>query len=511
MLELRNWYRERLSTRIAALEEARKGLRRKSTESADSLRRIAHSLRGSGATYGFPEITEAARELEEASEQELGARAETLIVTLREAAAGGKGTRTGILVVEDDEEQSKFACEALGGPGFDLYEARTAAQAQAILEEKEVSLILLDLILPDSDGRNFLVKLRDRLATAAIPVVVLTVKNASQVRAECLALGADDFLEKPVPREKLKALVHDRLQKGSEIARELRRDPLTGLPNRAAFHEMFQRLRYGISPSPDVLSLGLLDLDNFASINDDYGPAMADQILRRAAALISRALRTTDFVARWSGSEFVVLFPKTEAVGAATALEKAQKVIRKESLPTGEGTSVQVSFSAGVAQVNEGARVEEVVAEADRYLYQAKSSGSERIVAAGDQVAVPRKRILVAEDDELIRLVVKRLLEREGYEVLPTVDGRAALEAAQADSCSMVVSDVRMPRMDGFELLTRLRQLPAYARVPIVMLTAMGSEEDVVRGYELGADDYIVKPFSSAELMARIRRLLKRY
>jgi diguanylate cyclase (GGDEF)-like protein len=509
MLELRTWYRERLSTRIAALEKARAELKRPSPESIESIRRIAHSLRGSGATYGFPEITEVARGLEEAEEEQLTSWLDRLLATLRQAAAQGRVGRAGILIIEDDEEQSRFYEDSLAAPGRDFYVARTAAQAQSFLEEKEISLILLDLVLPDTDGRNLLLKLRDRLATAAIPVVVITVKNASQVRDECLALGADDFLEKPVTRESLEGTVSARLRSGSDMARELRRDPLTGLPNRASFHEFFHRARCAAMTAREPLTVGLLDMDTFKQVNDLFGHAMGDQVLRRVAAILSRTLRGTDFLARWGGEEFVAVFPKTDAAGAVKAFQKALAAVRGEPFSLPDGRTLQVTFSAGVAQVSEDMGAEEAVNEADRYLYLAKEAGRNRVLCPNDTLEVPRRSVLLVEDDELIRLVVHRLLEREGYQVTTAGDGSAALAAALETSYQMVVTDVQMPRMNGLELLQRLRQVPGYARVPVVVMTSTGNEEDVARGYELGADDYIVKPFSSAEFVSRVRRLLK--
>jgi DNA-binding response OmpR family regulator len=152
----------------------------------------------------------------------------------------------------------------------------------------------------------------------------------------------------------------------------------------------------------------------------------------------------------------------------------------------------------------------EAIAEADRCLSLARRVGKERILSSADAVSCPRQRVLIAEDDELVRLALRRLLEQEGFEVTATEDGAAALDAAQSGLYSLVVSDVRMPRLDGYELLSCLRRMPALSQTPVVLLTAMGSEQDIARGLDLGADDYIVKPFSSVELAARLRRLLKK-
>lgn len=116
-------------------------------------------------------------------------------------------------------------------------------------------------------------------------------------------------------------------------------------------------------------------------------------------------------------------------------------------------------------------------------------------------------RILLVEDDESLRTVVKDALEREGYDVTPTGDGQDALERALARRFELVILDLMLPGMDGYDVCARLRE--AGRDVPIVMLTARGREEDRVRGLDLGADDYVVKPFSLKELLARVRARLR--
>ena len=510
MRELKIWYRDRLPARISALESARTALELRDPDAVDSLRRIAHQLRGSGATYGFPEISDTARHLEEAPEGELLGSAILLIDTLRAVVERGSEERCSILIVEDDVDLAQFTKTLLAGPGRDIHLAHTGAQAQAILERHDISLILLDLILPDMDGRNLLAKLRERVATAVVPIIVMTVKSAAQARAECLALGADEYFEKPVDPDVLQLAVLGRLRTGSDLLREFRRDPLTGMPNRAAFHEAFERARYVASVAAEPLSVAMIDIDHFQIVNDSCGRSVGDQVLRRVAAVIAQSLRGSDMVARWSGEEFAVMFPTTDPAGAAQGLNKALQALRAESFPAGEGRSLQITFSAGIAPVLEGMSVEDALTEAERHLYLAKQSGLDRVVTPADKVDAPRVKVLIAEDDELIRLVIRRLLEREGYEVTTCDNGSAALASAYENTYSMILSDILMPQLDGFELLRRLRGLPETERTPIVMLTSMGKDQDVHRGFELGADDYIVKPFSSSELLSRVRRLMKR-
>jgi DNA-binding response OmpR family regulator len=119
----------------------------------------------------------------------------------------------------------------------------------------------------------------------------------------------------------------------------------------------------------------------------------------------------------------------------------------------------------------------------------------------------PVRRVLVVDDDDDIRLLLEQLLSAAGYQVQTAQDGRAALRAFHASPTDVVVLDLSMPELDGFETLDRLRDL---SDVPVILLTARSGEIDKVRGFRAGADDYVVKPFGRQELLARIEALLRR-
>jgi two-component system, OmpR family, response regulator ResD len=116
-------------------------------------------------------------------------------------------------------------------------------------------------------------------------------------------------------------------------------------------------------------------------------------------------------------------------------------------------------------------------------------------------------RVLVVEDDSTVAEVVRRYLEREGFAVEVVGDGRDALTSADKHSPDIVVLDIMLPGLDGLEVC---RELRSRTPVPVIMLTARGNEEDRVVGLELGADDYVSKPFSPRELTARVKAVLRR-
>jgi len=122
---------------------------------------------------------------------------------------------------------------------------------------------------------------------------------------------------------------------------------------------------------------------------------------------------------------------------------------------------------------------------------------------------MPAKKttILAADDDPQLLRLISRNLQLEGYDVLSASDGQQALELIENNSLDLVLLDVMMPKMDGFTVCYRVREFSA---VPIIIITARGQDQDKVRGLDLGADDYLTKPFSVDELLARVRAVLRR-
>ena len=119
----------------------------------------------------------------------------------------------------------------------------------------------------------------------------------------------------------------------------------------------------------------------------------------------------------------------------------------------------------------------------------------------------PNQTVLVVDDEDMVREVVSAYLTREGYATIEATDGKAALEAVERHRPDLIVLDVMLPLVDGYTVLSELRKQTA---VPVILLTARSQEVDRVLGLELGADDYVVKPFSPRELTARVKSVLRR-
>ncbi|MEO8138585.1 MAG: response regulator [Gemmatimonadota bacterium] len=501
-----------LAGALAALESLLGGLAEpaQAEEAHASVDRILHSLLLGGAFDTQTELRASALEIlaqpTAGLAVSLGAFTARLSRSARAHTSRDSGT---VLIVEDDSLFAKRIESALDAVGCRVRVAATAAEARRLLQTEQISLLVLDLILPDGDGRSILLELRSDPRTAALPVFVVSARLGTQTKAECFALGADAYFDKPVDVEAFSVAVEARLERNSDQTLTARRDPVTGLPNRAAFLEAVARLRE-TSPAGTAFSLAVLDLDHFRWIAETWGRQFSDSVLRRAGVRLALALRQAAVFARWDGAEFIALFTRRSPAEAGTALEQALGVLRRIDFRPGEDAPLTVTFSAGVAEIRADEAIEDAIAEGDRLRYVAKESGRNRVVSASGHDLVPIRRILLAEDDPNVSRLVSRHLRNEGFDVVTFPDGEQALANAPSLGLSLIVSDLEMPKLDGLGFLRGIRQHPELRHLPVMMLTAMGDESYIVRAFELGADDYVLKPFSMREVTARMRRLLHR-
>jgi len=383
-------------------------------------------------------------------------------------------------------------------------------QADAAIHTASPDLVVLDLMLPAEDVRDLLARIRATPAATSIPVVVISPLVEPNIKRDCMALGADHFLEKPCDLELLAAMVTSAVGRRRILSETHTADALTGLINRAAFEEVFKSMHAVMARVGSPLSLALLDLDRFKSVNDVYGHAAGDEVLRRWSAILSSTLRAADTIARWGGEEFVVLFVDTDTAGAHTALAKAQDALRDEVFTTKIGDLSGVTFSAGLVPVLRDSGLDATMPRADRLLYVAKRSGRDMVATESSDLEARRLDVLLVEDDQDMARHVSALLEAHGYAVEHHGTGESALSISGDRRVSLVVLDALLPGIDGPDVLRSIRRQARNRTTPVMMLTAVEAEEAIEAAFDLGIDDYVTKPFKEREFLARVRRLVGR-
>lgn len=501
-----------LSAHLEGLEAAAEGFGSDPSAGA-SVRRIARSLTTAAHSRGLGEIAAGAAAIRKASDAQLARSVANFLDRIEDLRDDFDVDEVHILIVEDNKTVAAATRAYLTAPGRHLHVAECAWDAETILADLEIDLVVLDLILPDRDGRDLLVQMREQPRTATVPVIVLSSKGGSVARAECLAVGANDFIEKPADPKALRAAVAKQLRHVKERF-DAMRDGLTGLPNRAGITAEYERLRQDAGTSVAPLAVAILALDSLGPTIAEMGGGAGDRLLLEVSAAVHGSFGPADSLGRWEAAELVALLPGRTAEDARRVLEHTVGTLSAgDKLTEYSDAGVELALSGGVALVEGDQDLREAVSAAKRSLYQAKSTpkpSSPKLTILTDDapLTLGLQRILLVEDDRVTATLLHHRLIRDGHEVMDFLNGEEAFEWATAEDFDLAILDVKVPGMDGFELLERLRKVPRYADVPIIMLTGMGSEADVIRGLELGADDYMLKPFSPSELLARVRRLL---
>jgi diguanylate cyclase (GGDEF)-like protein len=222
-------------------------------------------------------------------------------------------------------------------------------------------------------------------ARAGLPIVGFTVLFLASARS--LNDRADrEHKELEGLRQELERRVEERtlaLTEASErLAEASRTDELTGLPNRRGFLEASEGALARARRSRLPLSLAIADIDHFKRVNDTWGHAAGDAVLREVAATIRASLRAQDLVARWGGEEFILLLPDTPAAGAVHVAGSIRVAVAARGVEHG-GIEIRVRVSFGVAEHRQGDDLDSTLARADAALYRAKQEGRDRVVGAG--------------------------------------------------------------------------------------------------------------------------------
>lgn len=478
---------DRLVRHLAALEAARGLLTTRFNEGVETARRVAYALHRLADASGNEAMASAADQLAGAEDADIPRRLAALIEILRLEVDEVSVPRGTILLVEDDLPPARLLAHSLNRRGWNVAIAVSAAEAEDTMASHQISVIVLDLVLPDADGRNLLLRLKEDRRSAGIPVYIASARSDAHVRAECLALGAAGFLPKPVDADQLLQLLAGDGGLNHSAPRERVAKP-SGSADRAALVSAFEAAK----DSPRVVAL----------IGAAGPGASGPDAIERLGNLLVGSINVESVVARWNADHLAVLFLGDDIASARGSLEGVARELSSSS----QG---MLGLAAGIVETDPQGNLEDTFNQAGHLLYLAQNSPDLAVVSSVEDIPTPKINVLLAEDDEVAaKLLIYRLTREPGFAVTHCGDGIEALEAARNGHFHLGIFDVNMPGMDGFDLLTRLREMPEYSDVPIVMLTSLGSEKDVVRGLQLGANDYVVKPFSPAELLARVRRLL---
>lgn len=281
-------------------------------------------------------------------------------------------------------------------------------------------------------------------------------------------------------------------------------DVLTSVRNRRYYEEKLRSARMNAG-------VAMIDLDDFRVFNDTCGRHAGDLALGAVAAAIRGGIRSTDELVRLGCDKFVAVMPNIPSDDFACRLRHVSDAVHATIVPGHE--HVSLTACVGGVRIN-GETVDEGVSRAVQLLSHAKAKPG-TVVTDSDAIETfqsEKPSVLIVDDSEMNRIILNEMLKDE-YRVLEADNGRTALDMVDryGDELSLVLLDIIMPGMNGFEVLGELSRRTVADSLPVIMISSEDSDDVVLRAYELGASDYINRPFNARVVRRRVSNTIRLY
>jgi two-component system cell cycle response regulator len=295
-----------------------------------------------------------------------------------------------VAIVDDDSAIRRLVRLYLKRSGYDVVECATGEEARQQLSTVPWDLVILDRRLPDMDGVVLCQQLKSNPELRNRYIIMLTGEDDQEDKVQGLDLGADDYITKPFQAPELLARIRagkrivDLQKELMETNRRLEllsiTDGLTKLHNHRHFQDELARAFEESVRYERPLSLAIVDLDFFKKVNDSYGHAIGDEVLKAVSRIFQTSIRTTDLAARYGGEEFALMLPETNLEEAVVFAEKIRSLVETTPIETPAG-SISATVSIGVSTVPHSRihSAKELVVAADKALYRAKRNGRNQV------------------------------------------------------------------------------------------------------------------------------------
>jgi len=397
-----------------------------------------------------------------------------------------------ILVVDDDPIVRKLLGSVFEKLGMKVIALERGAELRPeFLAKQEIDAVILDLHLPDEDGYSICKRLKSDASSCHVPIVFISVTGELESRFYGWQVGAEDFIVKPIDPLDLLLRVEFLVDRNNA---KLKQQKQVGISYDSFLKEVEKRVNAAVS-GQGTFVLALLSLKG----------ASADERQRAAGSMfLLDQLHRGDVFCSPGAGYLIVLQPNLPIASAQRDFEMlAGRLL----------TDFRVECRVGLAECPKHGSagpdlMAAIKAHLDRAVERGARTSAEGVYSGEAEGAAPPKIVIIDDNVEFLNYLENHLSELGFQSILESASDRA-LQCIRQSSPDLVMLDVLMPDPDGLKILSALKADPELAAIPVMMVSAKEDEEYLIQAFDLGAADYLIKPFRLAELKARVRKVLR--
>jgi diguanylate cyclase (GGDEF)-like protein len=379
-----------------------------------------------------------------------------------------------VLIVDDNRVNQQVAIGMLEKLGFTCAIAADGREAVGMVSRHKYDLVLMDCHMPVMDGYEATAHIRSSEEQSGLPIIAMTANLGPEEEARCIAAGMTGFIAKPLRLDILRSKLPSWLPATfADAADDAQGTPNAGAQEQLSYDPLFMRELF--DSVGDIL---YRMIEAFIQDTPVYLESLKGALAQRNAKQFRELAHTLKGSASNFGAhQFSATAKQLEALGEAGRFDEVNGLLDK----------LNQQFTALRRDLEE------------KILFPESDKSGDRVLA---------HRLLIVDDDRSIRMALKNIFEDDNFVIEEAVNGQQAVAICERKMPDMILMDAIMPELDGFKTCERIRQLSQGADIPILMITALDNEDDIVAAFAAGATDYVTKPLHFAVLKQRVARLV---
>ncbi|MGD8192833.1 response regulator [Brevibacillus ginsengisoli] len=426
--------------------------------------------------------------------------------------------QTGLLLVDKDPASLDFLTTCLENINLTLT-VDSSYQRVPILEhlhEEEFECVIINMDSPQEETLSLLKEIKTTCQNRQVPLLLVGTEIPLEKKLQYLNY-ADDLFVLPIEPAELALRVQKHMDRRRKILNQTLVDQLTGAYNNQFLLLEIELQLNDLKRSHEPFTMVYMVIDELYELTKPHQFALRDMVIKGFAEFIQRNIRPLDVLCRYSNDEFILILPKTYKDDAMKLMNRLIRSFSQLRFQTLEG-EMQTTFSCRVLEFSEALHTPERCLSMMPFPLDKRVHGNAFVEDGAEELPPAHRKLLIAiiDDDRLIREMLTDQLADLGDETLEIEirsypNGEEFFEDTwhRQNQRFLLIVDRVMPKMDGLEILQKIRTEYDRKRYTCLMLTSKDSEADIAFAIQKGANDYVVKPFGLKELRARIRRLIR--